>query len=216
MKHVLVLFSDDLGALPRLLEASFVHPWVASYQIGFGPPVLGSSPALKRRAHGLSALQKLELYLTRCVLDDRERQRLVLLHRKLVVQRRGPVEAESLDEAATEVIDLRARLRRRGEPPRGASDGEWFPSDWPSDCAEFEGRFHLRLDDPRGERLLHHELVASAAGGHRLALELRIDPSARIAWAHWANDLCRDSDYRWFELGRPLSHARRTDDGSRR
>ena len=99
---------EDLGPL---LKAALQHPWVASYQVGFGPPLINSSMALERSLSSVaSAVDKLLAYLEVCFYDEAERTRLAQLHRRMVVQRMGPVEAEVVRTASAEVLDLSLRL----------------------------------------------------------------------------------------------------------
>lgn len=216
MKHAFTLLAPNLRRLPALLRSAFAHPWVGSYQVGFGPPLVSASAELRtevRAANGV--LEKLDIYFRRCILDEPERRRLALLHRRLVVRRLGPVEAETLDETFADALDLRLCLRRAGDPPPDLDGPTWArlaPADPDTD---HEGRFILRLDDPRGERLLHHESVAAAArdGEHDAALELRVAADTVDAWIAWLQDWARTSGHRWVELGRPLPHARQVEDG---
>jgi len=216
VKHTLVLLAPGLEEVPDVLRSAFLHPWVASYQIGFGPPLVGSSEGLRdalRDAKG--ALDKLYVYFRHCVIDDAERFRLVALHRRLVVRRQGPVEAEALDASYADVIDLRMRLRRPHEPPPGRREVTW-PGVLPAGPdADLEGRIVVRLDDPRGERLLHHELVSGLAtdAERDAALEVQVDADAASAWSAWLDQWSEDSGYRGIGLRRPLPHARQTEDG---
>lgn len=215
MKHAFSLLAPSLKRLPSLLRSAFAHPWIGSYQVGFGPPLVGASAELRAEVRGASALEKLDIYFRRCVLNEPERRRLALLHRRLVVRRLGPVEAETLDATFADVLDLRLCLRRADQPPPDVDGASWArvaPADPDTD---HEGRFILRLDDPRGERLLHHEAVAATArdGETDAALELRVAADAVGSWTAWLEDWARTSGHRWVELGRPLPHARQIEDG---
>lgn len=218
MRHTFTLFAPSLAGLPELLRSCFVHPWVASYQVGFGPPLVGSSDRLREAARVANgALEKLDAYFRCCILPDDERRRLASLHRRLVVRRLGPVEAETLDQTYGDALDLRLRLRRPDEPPPGWALEAWRAR-WPhtlDPALDLEGRFLVRLDDPRGERLLHHQTVAAAAAAQRAdaALELRVAAVASALWSTWLEAWSEDSGYGFIELGRPLPHARQVEDG---
>jgi hypothetical protein len=214
-----VLLAPRLAALPALLEAAFTHPWVASYQVGFGPPLVRSSERLAARLAGaVGALRKLEAYLEVCLLDA-ERLRLAGLHRRLLVRSRGPVEAEELDAASAEVFDLSLRLHdpARARPDVRAAMGAAgsIADELPPDL--LTGRFQLRLLDPAGDRLLHVAAVAAEAAkrGDTAALELRVSVAAYPLWQAWAGDLVDRSGFAVIDLGEPAPLARVLRDGDR-
>lgn len=216
MKHTFALLATSLARLPELLRSAFLHPWIATYQIGFGPPLVGASDRLRVEAReARSALDKLEIYFRHCVVNEDERRRLATLHRRLVVRRLGPVEAETLDATYADVVDLRLRLRRMNEPPPGVDPDAWEDIAPEDPGLDHEGRVIFRLDDPRGERLLHHESVAAAATVVEAdaALELRVEADAASPWSRWLTEWARASGHAFVDLGRPLPHARQVEDG---
>ena len=220
----LVFLAPRRAELFGLLARAFRHPWVASYQIGFGPPLIRSSdPLMRRLAQAKSALDKLEAYLDCCFLEDDERARLAALHRRLLVRRSGPLEAESLAEASADVFDLSLRLHAPLAAPPAARtsmdqagvDPTWIEADLPPDT--LTGRFYLHLFDPRGDRLLHHADVRQAAPDPEtaLALELRIAVPARPLYQAWAKVFAAETGYRVVDLGEPTSRAKVSRDGER-
>src|SRR5688500_8074082 len=113
-----VVSASGLRALSPTLRSLFLHPFVASYQVGFGPPLVRSSPKLIERVKATkSALEKLDVYIDCCLLDEEVRRRLHGLFKKQMVQRRGPLEAEELDEASSEAIDFLVRLHHPAAAP---------------------------------------------------------------------------------------------------
>jgi len=223
---VYALVADDLLSLPRMLRAAFVHPWVASYQVGFGPPLVGATPALRERVRGANgALEKLDVYLEHCILDHRERTRLAEQQRRLLVRRMGPLEAEELSRASMDALDLSLRLHvpstapaaaRRSMEERGV-DLESVPVATPPE--HLTGRFVVSLSDPMNDRLLHvPEVVAAAPGprGTAMALELRASVHFRPLWNAYLEVLSYVAPFRAVEVGDPAAHARVTRDGAQR
>lgn len=219
------LVGDDLRQLGPILVRLFTHPWVASYQIGFGPPLVRSSEALIRRLQGArSALDKLAAYLEVCVLNEDERRRLSDLHRRLVVRRVGPVEAEALDEASADAIDLRIRVHHPTLAPEGVQ-GEMtkagvtqvtFPMPAETPPEALAGQFVVRLTDPRNERLLHVDHVKPLARDHarNLVVELRVPVGARSLYGAWLGVVeGSGGGFRAVELDAPSAHARVRADG---
>lgn len=216
MKHAFTLLAPSLGRLPALLRSAFRHPWIASYQVGFGPPLVGASDRLRRDVRASNGvLEKLEAYFRHCIADDAERRRLADLHRRLIVRRLGPVEAETLDATYADALDLRLCLRRTEDPPPDIDARDWAQVAPADPQTDHEGRLLLRLDDPRGERLLHHGAVAEAAldAADDAAIELRVAADAVVAWSRFLADWARTSGHRWVEIGRPLPHAKQVEDG---
>jgi hypothetical protein len=219
-----VLLAPRLGSLRALLAAAFTHPWVASYQVGFGPPLIRSSERLAARLErARSALDKLEAYLEVCVLDEAERQRLAAAHRRLLVRLRGPLEAEEVDAASAGVFDLSLRLHHPGQAREdvraamlaaGVDDARLARGLSPDDLS---GRFQLRLLDPTGDRLLHADAVRAetARTGDALALELRVGVAAYALWQAWGRDLAARSGFGVVDLGEPAPLARVRRDGGR-
>jgi hypothetical protein len=177
LKRSLLLLGRALGDLPNLLRSVFEHPWVGSFQVGFGPPLVRSSPQLMATLEQAgSALEKLDAYLGHCVVDEEAAARLSALHRKQLVQRHGPIEAEALDKAATDAIDLSFKLKgaeSEGRPGLG------------------EARIVLRLDDPSGARWFQSPEVAERlqqASDQDLVVEVRVDAAGYADWARWGED----------------------------
>jgi len=176
LKRSLLLLGANLADLPSLLRSVFEHPWVGSFQVGFGPPLVRSSPQLTAAlGRAGSALEKLDAYLGHCVVDEAVAARLSTLHRKQLVQRHGPIEAEALDRAATDAIDLSFRLK--SAETENPSVGE--------------ARIILRLDDPSGGRWSRAPEVADRlqrAKDQDLVVEVRVDAAGYEDWARWGGD----------------------------
>ncbi len=211
---------ENLGAV---LRAAFEHPWVETYQVGFGPPLIKSSMRLERElAHVSSALDKLMSYLSVCFYDEEEGRRLAQVHRRLVVKRSGPVEAEVVRNASSQVLDLSFRLHPflKAPPPVRAHmeavgvttdsiDGDLAP-------AVRAARFHVYLSDPHNQRLLHVDKVREAAGeGAKLAVELRVPVVLRTLFSAWAPTVPLPGAGALVVLDAPPSAARVVRDGQR-
>ena len=223
--RVFVVVAPRLRSLTSVLVNAFTHPWVASYQIGFGPPLIRSSDRLlSRLKEARSGLDKLTTYLEVCVFDPTERARLATIHRRLLVRRHGPLEAEVLAAASADVIDLSFRLH----PPLQAPDSvreemlragiqlNWIdPGLAPEDHS---ARFMIHLFDPSNDRLLHADVVAEAAKGHYepLAVELRVPVVLSDLWSVFCADYEGRTGYRVIDLKEPGSRARVIRDGARR
>jgi hypothetical protein len=216
-----VVSEGGLAALQPTLARLFTHPWIASYMIGFGPPLIKSSEKIIARAReAKSALEKLAAYVDVCLLDEKERARLVALHRKLMVKSRGPLEAEQLDEASAEVIDLSIRLHHPAlAPPQVAQEmrarGVAFdvvPMKSPPDA--LSARVLVRLADPRGSRLIDTEAVRAIVDDPEaaLAIELRVPPPVRGFYARWLQEM---NDVAFVHFSDPAAHARVIRDGER-
>lgn len=219
------LTEDGLGGLPRLFRTVFQDPWVASYQIGFGAPLVGSSPTLATRLKGAeSSLDKLDIYLESCLIDGPERERLARRQRQAVVRRRrGPVEAETLNQASEHMWDLSFRLYTPGDAPsevaallrdHGVASVDIPPS---TPLSALTGRFRLHQHDARGERLLHVPSVAAAAESPEAAaaLELRVQVVFRWVFQRWLVHLEQRAPFlRIVDIGEPTSHARVSRDGA--
>ena len=222
---VWALVADGMLALPRILRAAFVHPWVASYQVGFGPPLVRATDRLTERVReARTAMEKLDAYLEHCILDAEECARLATLQRRLLVRRRGPVEAEELDAASADALDLSLRLHAPATAPRKAKETmakAGIPLDLvPPNTApdQLTGRFLVRLSDPRNGRLLHIPAVADAAEGdldHALALELRASVAYRELWSTFLEVLSLVAPFRPVPVGAPAAHARVLRNGER-
>ncbi|MCK6548307.1 hypothetical protein L6R52_20840 [Myxococcota bacterium] len=218
-----VLLGERLADIHRICSAAFVHPWVASYQIGFGPPLVRSSePLIARLKSAKSAIEKLGIYLDVCVLDEAERKRLAGEFRRLMVRRLGPVDAEALDDASADVLDLSVRLHDPGAAPpavlaamRDADVPEQIIATRSAPDA-LSGRFFVRLGDPRGTRLLDHDAVKSRVADpeRALALELRAPVAVRALFSAWAANLVKRGVVGGIvELDELVPHARVGVDG---
>lgn len=122
----------------------------------------------------MAALEKLRAYIEVCVLDREECLRLAALHRRLVVERKGLVEAEDVDRAWADALDLQLRI----EDPEGR---------------QAEARIMLRLDDPSGARWLHDDRLAERAGAWTLAVELVT--FAQDDWEPWSRSFSKQSGF---------------------
>jgi hypothetical protein len=218
------LVTDDLRKLHPTLVRIFTDRWVASYQIGFGPPLIRANQRLIQRVKASkSALEKLEAYVDCCLLDADERVRLAGTFRRLVVRAQGAVEAEVLDEKSAEVLDLSVRIHRPLDAPepvalemeREGIARSAYPARVPPEA--LTGRFRIKLADPRNERLLHVAAVRAAAQAldRALAIELRVPVGARALFAGFLGRHERAGAFRVVEVGDPVSHAKIGKDGSR-
>lgn len=210
--------------LVDILQQAFGHRWVASYQVGFGPPLVRSSDRIVARVKETqTALEKLRAYLEVCILDDAERARLAGLHRRLVVRMQGPVEAEAIDAASADVLDLSLRLHipirapdRVMEEMRSAGvDLSLIDADTPPEV--MSGRFLVRLNDPQNRRLLHIPDVAARVDDPEdaVAVELRVPVALRTLWAKWLHRFEADTGLATVDLEEPASHARVSRNGER-
>jgi len=209
-------------ALTPTLKRLFAHPWVASYMIGFGPPLIRSSDrVITRLRDAKSAFDKLEIYVDECLLHEDERRRLVGIHRRLLVRARGPIEAEELDEASAEVIDLSMRLHHPAFAPPAVLEAmrarglgvDAPPMKSPPDA--MTARVYVRLADPRGSRLLDTAEVRALVDDPEsaLAFEMRMPPAVRGLYATFLAEL--GEGIAFVHFGDPKAHARVTRDGER-
>ena len=221
---VFALVADDMLCMPRILRAAFVHPWVASYQVGFGPPLVRATPRLAKHVRKTrSALEKLDTYLDHCILDEAECDRLAALQRRLLVRRKGPVEAEDLTFASAQALDLTVRLHVARTAPDAVKESmvdagvplSYVPPAGPPE--PLTGRFLVRLHDPRNERLFHNPTVAQACRSpdDGLALELWTPVDYRDLWRAWLRVLGYVAPFAMVEVGAPSAHARVSRDGER-
>ncbi len=217
-----VLVGDHFRLLPGILRALFEDGWVASYQVGFGPPLVRSSETLIRRLKGArSVLEKLDVYLKVCYLDAGERARLAQLHRRLTVRRRGPVEAEELSALCKDVLDLVIRLYAPEGAPAAVreemeTEGVDFSNTYSGQGPEaLSGRILVRLADPKNERLLHIDKVQAAAKDpeHSFAIDLRASVVSQKLWWYWLKRMGSRGLFTPVYLGDPVSHARVKRDG---
>ncbi len=219
-----VLLGEELSQLPQMLQAAFRHDWVASYQVGFGPPLVRSSQGLNLQVkQAKSALDKLQAYFDHCILNEEARRSLAQKHRERLVRKMGPIEAEALDRSSVDIIDLVLRLhvpanappRAMGQMDRAGIDLRQIPDNISPE--ELSARFWLHLHDPRNSRLLHIEEVTAKAGDpeRATALELRVPIQMGWFWAKWAEDYAKVSGYAVVDLGEPASHARVLKNGAR-
>ena len=210
--------------LPDLLSCAFQHPWISSYQVGFGPPLVKSSEAIVRRVkESRTALEKMRGYFEVCILDETERARLADLHRRHVVKQHGPVEAESLDAASASALDLTLRVhipklapeKVAAEMHAAGVDFELVPRDTPPEI--MSGRFLVRLNDPYNSRLLYRQDIRAMVSDPEqgVALELRVPVALRTLYGCWLADLAKKSRYGFVDLEDPVSHARISRDGER-
>ncbi len=211
--------------LPHLLQEAFAHAWIASYQVGFGPPLVRSSDRIVERLRSSrTALEKLHAYFEVCILDDEERRRLTALHRKLVVKHHGPIEAEALDAASSDALDLMLRIhiphhappKARASMEEAGVDFELVPADTPPEI--MSGRFLVRLSDPFHSRLLHMEAVRTLVSDPdaAVALELRVPVALRPLYRVWLEQLERDTGHPFVDLEAPVAHARVSRNGERK
>ena len=175
------------------LSTAFTHPWVMSYQVGFGPPLVRAHDRLISAVRGANgALEKLEAYLQHCYLDDVQRRRLAGLHRRLLVRRHGPVEAEAVRTATQDVLDLTVQLY----PPLSAPESVKgamrsvgaLKGIGPDDPPEHRtGRFWLHLSDPRNARLMEVDQVRGqvTAPDEQAVLALTVPSTGAALFDAW-------------------------------
>lgn len=222
VSFAVVVSDGGLAALAPALKRIFEHPWIASYMIGFGPPLIKSSPVLIERVKASrSAIEKLEAYIDVCLRDEAEQKRLSALHRKLMTRSRGPLEAEQLDEASAEVIDLSLRLHHPALAPPAVAQAmrarginfDVVPMKSPPDA--LSARLLVRLSDPIGSRLLHTAAVRAVIDedASPLAIELRAPPGVRGFYATWLAEL--GGDIGFVHFSDPIARARVTRDGEK-
>lgn len=221
-EYAFVLVANEAKLLYPVLAKIFTHPWVASYQVGFGPPLVRSSERLIRRVKiARSALEKLEAYVEHCLLDEETRARLIGVFRRLMVRRDGGMEAEALDQLSASVLDLVVRLNHPADAPPAVTAAMAAEGIDPAALPAGEGpelmtgRFLVKLADPRNARLLHADAVAEAASDPEsaLAVELRVPVRARQVFDVFLRVVARDGLFKVVALGEPLAHARTRTDG---
>lgn len=179
---------EDLG---RMLRATVTHSWVASYQVGFGPPLLRATPKLTERTKATnSALEKLDVYLEFLLGDERERKRLADRLRLIALNKSGRLEPELLDHANNQALDLSFRLHHPAASPpavkremleAGVSSAPELTGDGPE---ALTARFCLRLSDPQNRGLL--AWVGSSPDLWALEIWVPTGPSALFG-AHLAD-----------------------------
>lgn len=191
--HALVSEAPDLG-LPRLLRAVFSHPWVASYQIGFGPPLLRATPRLTERAKAApSALDKLDVYLDYLLTDDADRRRMADRVRLIALNRAGRLDAELLDRANDEALDLSVRLHAPAQAPPAVKramleSGVSAAPEPPDEAPEaLTARITVRLADLGNQGLL----AWAAAGAAGWGLELWAPPPASALFRAYLADVAK-------------------------
>lgn len=213
------LIAPRFDRFTPVVRALFEHPWVASYQIGFGPPLVKANLRLVEAVRASrSAFEKLDAYVTHCLLDAREQSRLAHLHRQLLVRRHGPIEAEEAALRGMEALDLSLRLFGPREAPAHVQMDSFPPAVSPEILS---ARLFVRLDDPRGERLLDLPVVSAAVpviaafSGEPMVLELRVRPEAAALWRAYGAALAASGreNITVVELGDPAAAARVIRDG---
>ena len=202
------------------LTTAFTHPWVASYQIGFGPPLVRANDRLIAAvAKSASAIEKLDAYLTCCYLDDDQRRRLAGLHRRLLVRRHGPLEAEAIRAASRDVLDLTVQLHAPAvAPPVIAESMEAAVPSASERTVPPEhrvGRFWVHLADPRNERMIAVDAVAAHVSDpeDQAVLPLTTTPHFADLYEAWLDDWAKSAGYPVVKLEGPVSAARAYRDG---
>ena len=205
----------------EVLSTAFTHPWVISYQVGFGPPLVRAHEGLIRALRETkSALEKLEAYLNHCYHDDEQRRRLALLHRRLLVRRHGPLEAEAVRSATRNVLDLTVQLYSPLSAPTavrsamrsiGALKGIG-PDDPPENRT---GRFWLHLSDPCNGRLMEVDVVRAHVRDpdHQAVLALTVPSTGADLFAAWLKVWASAAGWPVVRLEGPVSVARAYRDG---
>ncbi len=214
---IILLSRGGVSSLPLLLRSAFTDSWVASYQIGFGPPIVRCSDRVREEAKNTrSVLEKLDVYLRCCYLDPAESRRLAQAQRRLLVRRLGPLEAEGIDLASAQVLDLSIRLHAPAVAPPSVRvnmqkyevDEDWVPVGSPPEL--LSGRFLIHLHDPQNRRLLQVEKVQELLkedAESALAVELRFPVQMYSLWRCWLQKWREGGDFLGVDLGEPKSHA---------
>lgn len=219
-----VFLGTKLPDLTSILRNALTHSWVASYQVGFGPPLIGCCEPLRTRLkYARSAMDKLRAYLEVCYFDEARRTELAAAQLRLLTRRHGPIEAEAVRRASAAVLDLSLRLHHPERAPESVR-ADMLDSGAQADAVEPElppdeqaGRFWVHLSDPRGDRLLHADTIASAVEDPQtaLALELQVPIRMRPLFRTWCQALARDCGLVTIDLGAPTPVARVQRDGRR-
>ncbi len=204
-----------------VLTTAFTHPWVTSYQVGFGPPLVRAHDRLIAAvARANSALQKLEAYLEHCYLDDGQRRRLAQLHRRLLVRRHGPLEAELIRAATPDVLDLTVQLHAPRSAPAAARDEmrglDTRPGVGPDDPPEHRtGRFWIHLADPCNLRLMEVDAVKRKLTDPdtQAVLALTVPATGADLFEGWLRVWTPAADCDFARLEGPVSVARAYRDG---
>ena len=205
----------------ELLSTAFKHDWVLSYQVGFGPPLVRAHDRLIASLAGVrSALEKLEVYLNHCYLDDAQRRRLADLHRRLLVRRYGPLEAEAIREASRNVLDLTVQLYSPLSAPDAVRESmrglRALQGIGPDDPPEHRtGRFWLHLSDPRNTRLLAVDAVRAFLTDEdsQAALALTVPSAGTTLFSAWLNSWAPSAGWPVVRLEGQVSVARASRDG---
>lgn len=217
-RHVsfVLLTEEGLQGLPALARAVFGDAWLSSYQIGFGPPLVGSPLGHALRA-APSALDRLAMAIEGGLVDAGAAGTFAREQRRRLVRQQGPLEAEALDTASEQVFDLSLRLFSPAHATPEVAEQmrvhgvtkEDVPAETPPEA--LAGRLRLHLHDPRGARLLDVPVVAAAVEDAETAAaaELRAPGGSRAIFQRWLVALeSRAPELRVVDLGEPTSHAR--------
>ena len=204
-----------------VLSTAFKHPWVMSYQVGFGPPLVRAHDRLIAAvSQTRNALEKLQAYLDHCYHDDEQRRRLAGLHRRLLVRRHGPVEAEAIRSATKDVLDLSVQLYPPLSAPAaakeemrslGAQKGVGV-----DDPPEFRtGRFWIHLADPCNVRLMEVDVVKAQIqdSNEQAVLALTVPAPGAELFEGWLRSWTPALDCVAVKLDGPVSVARAYRDG---
>lgn len=198
---VYALISHEPRAQGRVLRAAFAHPWVASYQIGFGPPLLRATPRLTELGKAAdSALAKLDVYLDFLLAEERERRRMSDRLRIIALNRHQRLDAELIDRANNEALDLSLRLHAPAAAPpavkRAMLEAGISSAPDPMDQAPeaLTARICLRLADFDDSGLIEWVGADPAAW----ALEFWLPPPAEALFEAFFSDVgARTSSCRW-------------------
>ena len=179
---IVALIGGAHAELGARLTAALRHPWIATYAVGFGPPLIGANPALRERlATATGALSKLEAYADTCLVPQKERVRLAWIHRL----RLRTDDRREASRRSTEALDLTLRLHHPSTAPARvapelAAAGREFPAP-----ELLDARLLVRLDDPLGASLGARLDVPEEV----LVLELVVDLAAAEVWRAWGDRL---------------------------
>lgn len=176
---------DGLG-LARRITGAMRHPWVASYAVGFGPPLTRIHPRVDEAVRASkSAFEKLERY-AQLALADLDLQ-LELARRQAALEVRLHGSSTGASEGSYRALDLELRLHHPDTAPPAVAEAMRAAglAAIPAESERRESRLLVRLDDPFGA-VLAHRLGRPTSGQ---VLEHRVWPEAAEAWRAFAERL---------------------------
>jgi len=167
--------------LAERVIAAMRHPWIASYTIGFAPPLARFNTQVVAALPGAKgAFDKLEIYVRHVLLDVNAAADLARKQVALQVRLRGPIDLADVSDRSHEALDLELRLHHLSTAPAKVADEMREAGITEVPREQLESLFLVRLDDPFGA-LLGHKLQVSG-----MVIEHRVHPEALVAWKAFA------------------------------